>query len=439
MTTTRDRCHTGQLPPCSRMPALFQSLSTLSARRWLLRRWRRHGDLITLRINAGRLASVRNTVLLTRPSHIHQLFSGSPDALYAGESNAVMAPISGPRAVVLADGAEHARLRKLLLPGFTMVALRGYEDLITELAIAEVTSWPLGVPFRAADRMQALTVQVIFQVVFGVTDPGLLARLRHPVESVMNTGPLRLLAFGVRGLRRIPPWRGLAKVRQEFDTLLREVITARRADPNLARRKDVLSRLLRTEDTVSDDDLVDNLVTLLIAGHETTATTMAWLLHQLAHDRELMLRAARAASDGNTAYLEAVIKETMRIHPVLPFAARSLTEPQVMGGCPIPAGTIVAAAIELTQRDPRNFPCPEQFRPERFLGDGPEPDTWIPFGGGARRCLGAGFAMVEMVVVLREILIRYHVRPGLLKPEPERSRHVSKVPAHGARIVVTSR
>lgn len=295
--------------------------------------------------------------------------------------------------------------------------------------------------------MNALTLEVILQVVFGVTDPARLAALRPLVGGIVAIEPLLMLGWFYRRLQSFGPWRRYATIQRELDDVLYAEIADRRTATDLADRDDVLSRLLRVseeqadgeDDRLTDAELRDQLITLLLAGHETTATTLAWALHELARRPELLRRAQQAADEHDDEYLTAVAKEALRLRPVIYEVARRLTEPVELAGHLLPAGTVVAPAIGLVQTDPNNHAEPDEFRPERFLTGQPASNTWIPFGGGVRRCLGAGFALLEASVVLGEVLRRFDIRPGRRLPERQRARNITLVPAHGAKISVTRR
>lgn len=427
-------------PPGLRLPVLVQTLMFGQSRHWLLPLLRRrYGDIYTVRVAPGRTIAV-----LSRPEDIRTVFTGSATVFHAGEGNAILGPVMGRHSVLLVDEDEHKRVRKLLMPAFHGAALRGYQDLIRRLSVAEVERWPAGRVFRSHERMNALTLEVILQVVFGVTDPARLATLRPLVRGIVAIGPLIMLGWFYPRLQRIGPWKRYMSFQAGLDRVLYAEIAERRAADDLADRDDVLSRLLRTgmevpDDQLSDAELRDQLITLLLAGHETTATTLAWALHELARRPAQLRRAQQAADEHDDDYLSAVAKEALRKRPVIYEVARKLTEPVEIGGYRLPAGTVVAPAIGLVQTDPAHFPDPEEFRPERFIDAQPAANTWIPFGGGVRRCLGAGFSLVEASVVLGEVLRRYDVRPATARPEPQQARNITLVPAKGARIVVTPR
>jgi cytochrome P450 len=430
------------LPPGPRWPALAQTVGLLRFRHQFVP-WahRRYGDTFTVRLLPGGAP----LVLFTRPEHAREIFAGDPGVFHAGKGNAILGPIMGEYSLLLQDGAEHKRARRLLMPAFHGSALRGYEELVTELARAEVARWEPGRPFRALDRMNALTLEVILRVVFGVTDEQRLAALRPRVNKTVDIHPAILLGWAFPRLQRLGPWRRTVENQRELDTLIYAEIDERRLAPDLAARTDVLSRLIRIEeegDTLADTELRDQLVTLLLAGHETTATALAWALYELGRDPDQLERAAAAARDGDDAWLDAVLKESMRLHPVIPMVVRTLMKPATIAGREYPAGTTVGPSILIAHSREENHADPDVFRPERFLEEhgnrvGPAVNTWIPFGGGVRRCIGAGFSLMEGVAVLREVLGTYDVTA--VSDDVPKVRNITSVPRDGARITVTAR
>lgn len=427
---------TTALPPGPRWHPLVQSVALLRFRhRFVPWARRRYGDAFTLLLPPQR----RPLVVFNRPEDVKQIFAGDPAYFHAGKGNAILGPIMGEHSLLLVDGEEHKRARKLLMPAFSGQALRGYEDLVTGLAKTEVGSWVEGEPFRALDRMNALTLEVILHVVFGVTDERRLAELRPLVNATVDVSPAVLLGWGVPRLQRIGIWKRTVETSYALDRLLYAEIADRRAAPDLADRTDVLSQLIRVDDggdRLTDPELRDQLVTLLLAGHETTATALAWALYEIGRDPAQLARAQEAARHGDDDHLEAVVKESMRVHPVIPMVVRTLLRPATIGDVDVPAGATVAASILLAHGRADSHPDPQVFRPERFLGHNPAPNTWIPFGGGVRRCIGAGFSVMEGVAVLREILTAYDVRAA--GTDTPKVRNITSVPRRGARIVVTS-
>lgn len=422
------------LPHGPRLPRIVQSSGVLRFRHrfvpWL---HRRYGDVFTVRLLPGH----RSTVFFVRPDAVRDIFAGDPDVFHAGEANSILGPVMGEHSLLLLDGADHRRARALLTPAFSGRALRGYAELVTGIAKTEVGSWVPGVPFRSLDRMNALTLEVIMRVVFGVTDEARLARLRPLVGAVVDVSPAVLLGWALPPLRRVGMWRRAAETVRALDGEVYDLVRERRHAPDLEARTDVLSRLIRADedgDQLTDPELRDQMVTLLLAGHETTATALAWALQELGRDPHQLARAREAARSGDDEWLEAVVKESMRLHPVIPMVVRVLQRPARVGGVDLPAGTTVAASILLAHARAESHPDPDVFRPERFVGTTPAPNTWIPFGGGVRRCLGASFSLMEGVAVLREVLTTFEVRA--LDEETPRVRNITSVPRRGARVVV---
>lgn len=448
MTVTDERFHKMQplpgnvnhlaareLPPGPRWPSLLQSIALVRFRhQFVPAMHKRYGDVFTVRVMPKGSA----LVLFTRPEHAKEIFAGDPEVFHAGKGNAILGPIMGEHSLLLQDSSEHKRARKLLMPAFNGAALRGYQSVVGRLAAEEVDRWTPGVPFRSLDRMNALTLEVILRVVFGVTDEGRLARLRPLVNQTVDVSPAVLLGWGYPFLQRFGPWKATVDNQRRLDEVMYAEIAERRAAPDLAERTDVLSRLLRVEgdDGLSDAELRDQLVTLLLAGHETTATALAWSLHELGRHPDLRARARAAAASGDDDFLEAVLKESMRLHPVIPMVVRHLMKPVTVGGVDLPAGANIGPSILISHARADNHPDPQAFRPERFLDGEVATNTWIPFGGGVRRCIGAGFSLMEGVAVLREVLQRYDVTLPAGVTDYPRVRNITSVPRHGARIVV---
>ncbi|MDI6908764.1 cytochrome P450 [Nocardioides sp.] len=432
------------LPPGPRWPVLVQTAGLLRFRhRFHPYLRRRYGDVFTVRLAPGG----RPLVFFTRPEHAKEIFAGDPEVFHAGKANGILGPIMGEHSLLLQDSREHKRARKLLMPAFNGHALREYQALVAEVARAEVGSWRSGQEFRALDRMNALTLEVILRVVFGVTDQARLAQLRPRVNRTVNISPAVLLGWGYPWLQRFGPWKATVDNQRELDRLMYAEIRDRRTAPDLAERTDVLSRLIlqgedggtpgRPDERLSDNELRDQLVTLLLAGHETTASGLSWALYEAGRDPALLARCQRAAAEGDDDFLDAVLKESLRLHPIIPMVVRTLQAPATVGGWELPKGTTVGPSIIIAHQREDNHPDPDVFRPERFLGQNPPANTWIPFGGGVRRCLGAGFSLMEGVAVLREVFTAYDVE-AIGTDEPK-VRNITSVPRHGARIRVTTR
>ncbi len=423
-------------PPGPRLPPLVQTVLFLVARRQLHRHLRnRYGETFSTRIAGDRLV-----VTLTRPEHIREVFAGSPTIFHAGEGNAILRPVMGEHSLLITDEDEHLRARKLLMPVFNGAALRGYGDLMASLATADATRWPTGRAFPTHPRMNAVTLEIILRVVFGMGEGPRLAELRPRLRRISDIGPLTVLGWSYPNLRRVGRWKANFENLHRINELLYAEIADRKQAGDLADRDDVLSRLLTAGGgELSDQELRDQMITLLLAGHETTATALAWSFHELARRPDIQRRAQQAADDGDEDYLQAVAKEAMRKRPVIQNVARMLTEPTAIAGYRLPAGTIVGPSISLVHSDARLHDDPQDFRPDRFVGKQPEAGTWIPFGGGVRRCIGAGFSLQEAAAVLRAVLTRYDLRPDRAKPEFPKPRNITLTPARGGRVIATPR
>ena len=402
---------------------------------------RRYGDMFTVKI-----ANEGTWVFVTDPGVVKQIFRGDPRLLHAGEANVVLLPVLGSHSVLLLDEDAHMAQRKLMLPSFHGERMRGYEQTMAEVAAREIDRWPAGEPLSAWPTMQAITLEVIMRTVFGVTDGDRVQRLGDVLRSSLSwaTDPRRLARLALLGPRRVAEQGTLQRALKPTDDLIFEEIRSRRDAPDLEQRDDVLSLLLRARhddgSAMSDQELRDELMTLLVAGHETSATALAWALealsrHPAALDR---LRDEVDAGDGDT-YLDAVVQETLRLRPVIALVLRRLTEPMEIGGRLLPAGVNVAPCIYLMHRRADVYDEPRAFRPERFLEQPPGTYTWIPFGGGVRRCLGASFAQFEIKVVLRELVARLEIRPARPRPERRVRRAIVFAPERGGELVVERR
>ncbi len=426
------------LPPGPRLPGLVQTLVVGNLRHQVLPLLkRRYGPVVRMRFMPH-----RDIVMLTDLEDIKTVFSGPVATFHGGEGNIVLKPLMGEHSVLVTDEDLHLRARKLLMPAFNGAALRGYRDMITELTRAELDRWPENRAFGAHDRMRALTLEIILRVVFGVAEGPRLDELRRLIKHLVELGLIHLIGWQTPRLQRYRPWRTYAERQARVDELLYAEISERRRATDLDQRTDVLSRLITVPgdgDELTDVELRDQLVTLLLAGHETTATALAWALHELSRDPAQAAFTTRAADDGDEKALEAVIKEAMRLRPVVGEVVRRLTEDVEIGGYRIPAGFDVMPSIIVVHGEDEHHPDAKVFRPQRFLEGSPPTGSWLPFGGGARRCLGAGFSLMEATIVLRELFGRFTVAPEHARPERTRSRPITLEPARGARIKVTGR
>ncbi|MFZ0090400.1 MAG: cytochrome P450 [Solirubrobacteraceae bacterium] len=426
-----------ELPPGPRLPRAVQTAVWIRGAQWMLDQChRRFGDTFSLRI-----AHQGTWVVLTDPADVQRVFTGDPNVLYAGEGNRILEPVLGSRSVLLLDGPDHLEQRKLMLPAFHGERMKRYGDVMAQIAIEEIERWPRGQIQRLRPRMQAITLEIVLRAVFGVTDPDRLADLRFALRRLLNmvTEPRRvavMIALGPARMGQFPPFR---RDRDRVDRLLYAEIATRRTT-DLAARTDIMSLLLaaRREDgsPMSDRDLRDELLTLLVAGHETTANALAWACERLARHPEKLRRLADEARAGSDTYLTAVVQETLRLRPVISIVNRVLKAPMRFAGYDLPAGVAVVPCIYLVHRRPDVYPNPHAFEPERFLDRPPGTYTWIPFGGGVRRCLGAAFAQFEMEVVLRELALRTVIRPTRPHAEPVLRRAVTETPRHDAEVIV---
>jgi cytochrome P450 len=431
------------LPPGPRGPAVYQSLRLmLSPIDYLERCLRRFGDVFTLRfVGMGDLVYVADT------EAIKGIFTGDASVFRAGEANQIMEPVLGERSVLLLDEDEHLRERRLLLPPFHGERVRRYRELVGEIAAAEIARWPRGRPFELRPRMQAITLEVILRAVFGIQEAERLDRLRALLPRMLDHGTVVVwMPFLRRDLGPGSPWRRFLRVRAEVDELLYDEIARRREAADLEEREDVLSMLLQTrsegQGPLTQKELRDELMTLLLAGHETTATGLAWAFERLTRNPRVMhrLRESLDEEDEGEAYLEAVAKETLRARPVVYDVARKLGVPATVKGWELPAGAYVVPSITAVHLLRGIYEDAAEFRPERFLdGDQPDSYAWIPFGGGRRRCIGAAFATMEMKAVLAEVVRHVEVRAADPKPERMKLHNVTLKPAKGARVVVADR
>jgi cytochrome P450 family 135 len=418
------------LPPGPPEPRLAQMLQWLSRPVAYAERQRdRYGEAFTARIEE------RPWVMLGDPEDVRTVFTAGPARVNAGEANAILRPTLGSHSLLLLDGEEHLRQRKLMLPSFHGERVDRYREIMREATERSVASWPVGEAFALRPRTQAITLEVIMRAVFGLEEETAVARLREPLRRMLDWAgnPAALFVVAVAGpdhpfVRRVLARRYLEPVDRELHAL----IAARRTAPDLAERDDILSTLMLARDErgepMTDVELRDELLTLLLAGHETTATSLAWAVERLVrHPGGL----ERLAHDGD--YADAVVKEILRLRPVVAVVLRRLREPLSVGGRELPAGTTVAPCILLVHRREDIYPDPEAFRPERFLDRSPGTYSWIPFGGGVRRCLGAAFAQVEMQVVLQTLALTVRLE-AVGEAEGVRRRGVTLVPARGGEV-----
>jgi cytochrome P450 family 135 len=426
------------LPPRPRMSRALQTAIWSRQAQWMLEQCRsRFGPIFRLNI-----ANEGTWVIVSDPEVVKDVFTGDPRVFHAGEGNQILRPILGQNSVLVLDEKPHISQRRLLLPPFHGERMQGYGEKMAEIAAREIESWPIGTPYKLRPRMQAITLEIILETVFGVHGGARMEPLRAALRDFLDltTNPRVLLPVILAGPERINRFPAFRRRIGRVDELIYGEITERRAAEDLEQRDDILSMLVaaRHEDgsPMSDPEIRDELLTLLVAGHETTATALSWAMERLTRHPQKLERLRDETLAGDESYLTATIQETLRLRPVIVIVIRKLTESVELGGYELPAGVAVAPCIHLIHRDPEIYPEPDSFVPERFLDDPPGTYTWIPFGGGVRRCLGASFAQFEMSVVLRELVKRHQVRPA--KPASERPfrRAITETPRHDAEVVL---
>jgi cytochrome P450 len=433
------------LPPGPPYPSAIQSIGFWTRPLAFLRQCReRYGRRFTIRLPLS-----PPFVMLTDPAEVKEVFTAPPDVLRPGQGARVLEPIVGSNSVLLLDESAHMSQRKLLLPAFHGERMERLSGLMEEVTSEELDRLPRGVPVELHPRMQDLTLRIILRAVFGL-DPGeRFDTLRERLQAMLEFGdrPISLMpppkdGVAARVLERVGPFAHFVRMQAEVDALIFELIGERRAEG--ADRDDVLAMLLEArhddDSPMSEQEIRDELMTLLIAGHETTASTLAWAFERLRHDPRVLGRLVDEIDAGDDAYLTATIQETLRIRPVLPnVAPRLVAKPIEIGGWTYPVGCSLVLNGYLIHHDPEIYPEPDRFQPERFLDEQPGTYTWIPFGGGRRRCLGASFAMLEMKIVLRKALATFELKPEAASPEVARRRNITVRPSGGAQAVLAER
>lgn len=435
MTTT-------SLPAGPTAPAAWQTAA------WLLRPTafmegaaRRFGHVFTIR-----LAGLGDVVLVADPPLIKQVFTGDIEQLHAGEAARILEPLVGRHSLLLLDEHAHLAQRRVMLPPFHGAQIAGYTATMAQIADASVSRWPVGEPFALLPVMGELTLDVIVRVIFGVREDDRRDALRRALRELLESRGWRL-GFQIPLFRRAPlgrgPWARFLRLRDRVDSLVFDEIARRRAADDLNARSDTLSLLLqaRHEDgsELSDRELRDELVTLLLAGHETTAITLAWIFDILFRRPDVEQRLREEIATGGHAYADAVVREALRLRPVVPIVARRLTTPLELGDHLLPAGAIVSPAIYLTQRRADLYPSPATFRPERFLDITPDTYAWLPFGGGVRRCIGASFALLEARIVLQRVLRAARLEAASPRPARVAQRAVVLAPHDGTTAILRRR
>jgi len=436
------------LPAGPRAHPFLQTLAWSLAPTWVMDRCaRRFGETFTITFWPSRM----QLVLVSAPEDVKRVFTAPPELAPSSAGNSPVRGVMGQHSVLTLTGPEHMRQRKLLLPPFHGERMREYEQTIVQATREDMAGWPLGEPMPLQERTRAITLEVILRAVFGV-EAERMGRLREAIAGLlapMHPARLLLIALRMPNLERPPG--AIGRALDRLDAVIHDELGRRRRQADLAERTDILSLLMQARDEqgqeMTDLELRDELVTLLLAGHETTATSVAWALERLVRHPEELARLVAEIDEGGERYMTAVVNETLRVRPVVPLVARMLTGELELRDHRLPAGTRVMPSIYLTNRNPRVYEDAAEFRPERFLESSPETFSWIPFGGGIRRCIGASFAQLEMRLILRTMLAELEPslpparlrRPGrrgrLGSGEWNRRRAITLVPARGARVV----
>jgi cytochrome P450 family 135 len=428
-------------PPAVPLPKAVQSARFIVRPISFMEHWRRRlGETF-----GASLYGPGDVVFVSSAESLKALFTRDRINTIAPGRNIVLSPLLGEGSLLRQEGEEHLRRRKLMLPPFHGDRMRAYEETIEEATREAIGSWRTGEPFALHPTMQDITLEVILRAVFGVEDTGRHDELSEALTEILAaTATPRAVGLIFPVLRDTPPYRRLAGLISRVDGLLASEVSERRADPAVDEREDILSMLVaaRFDDgsQMSDAEIRDQLMTLLLAGHETTATALAWAFDLLFRHPEAFERVREEARAGDDhQYLDAVIDETLRVRPVVPFTGRELREPTTLDGYDYEPGQVILAAIWLAHTRPDLYADPYTFRPERFLGDSPETYSWVPFGGGTRRCIGASFAELEMRVALRTILRECDLGPATDRPERPMRRNVTMSPAQGTPAVLRRR
>ena len=440
-----------QLPPGPKIPPLLQALHLwLRPTRFLDDCYDRFGDCFTIRI-----PGFPPQVIFCDPDAVKEIFAGDGDQLCAGRANLVLKPVLGDHSLLVLDGPQHLRERRMMQPPFHGERMKAYFETIRSITSRAIDGWPVGRPFRIHPETQAITLDVIISTVFGMEEGADFTKLRSLlIRGTSSVNPLTLLPRLQVDLGPLSPWGRFVRLRHETNDFLCEEI-AKRKRIDLDARSDVFSILIRARDengqAMNDQELAEEMGTLLAAGHETTATALAWAFcHILEHPRVLEIireELRRVVGDGpllsehlqELKYLDATVKETLRLTPIIPDVGRRLERPMRIGGRHLPAGVNASPSIYLAHRRPSAWPDPEKFDPERFLKGRPGLYEFFPFGGGIRRCLGMAFALYEMKVVLAQVLTRASLRktPGY-RPRAVR-RNITLAPAKGMPVVLEKR
>ena len=419
----------------SAFAAAYAIAYLVGGERRMLRLIRRYGPIMTMPI-----LSLGNVAIVSDPELVKQVFTAPADVLLGGEGVGPAAAIYGSGSMFVQEEPEHLRRRKLLTPPLHGAALNSYVPIMENSARAAMHGWPVDRPFEMLYAARALTLDVIVRVIFGVDDPDEVRRLGRPFERLLNLGVSEQLTarYALRRVGALRFWPQRDKANMEIDDVVMPLIAQRRNDPRLSEQLDILALLMcaRGDDGegLSDSEIRDDLITLILAGHETTATTLAWIFDLLLHHPDALRRVQAEAMSGEEAFTTAVINETLRVRPPAPFTARVAAQPFPVGGYLVEAGTRIVVHIIAINRNPHIYEHPNEFRPERFLGTRPETYAWVPFGGGVKRCLGAAFTVRELITVLHTLLREGEFSAVDEDPEKIVRRSIMLAPRFGTRV-----
>jgi cytochrome P450 family 135 len=426
-----------RLPAGPRAPGVVQTLAWMYRPIPFIERChRRFGPIFTLRLGPG-----RNTVVVAELEAARTVLTGDPEVYRAGDANGILRPVVGPNSLLVLDGPEHMSHRRILLPAFGPEHGSAFAERVADVAARRIERWRPGQTLRLQEEMEAISFEVILRVAFGVEDTERGERFRRLIPEMMRrcSSPFTLLPYFRRELGGITPYARLRRVLDELDQLFAGAIADRRRE-GPREGADILSLLVAATDAdgepLDDGAIRDELLTTVMAGYETTTSALAWSLERLLRSPSALDRLLAELGSGSEQYLDAVVKETLRIRPVVPVVARKLAADAKVGNHTLPAGSVLLVSVLQVHRDPLLYEDPEEFWPERFLEGEQEGGLWIPFGGGVRRCLGANFAQLEMKVVLRTVLSSARLEAEDPAPERVTRRRFTFAPARGARATV---
>jgi cytochrome P450 len=437
----RAKTEVASVPPGPRVHHSIQALRWIrDPVRFLEKGRRRYGPIF-----AARFGPSQWVAFVSDPGAVREVMAGNPDEVRTGDANGLFRPAVGPSSILLLDGDEHLRHRRLMLPAFTRSHTELFSETIEDATREQLERWPIGRAFAIQPEMEKIAFTTILRMAFGLQSGQREERIRElfPLMMDMCDRAVNLLPWFRHDLGGLSPWGRLMGVIDELDDLLRAEIRDRRADPAVEARQDLLSLLCRVRQAdgspMTESELRDELMTMLMAGQETTSAALAWAFERLVRNPDALDRLTLELADGGEDYLDAVIREVLRLRPPIPVIARKLKAPMRLGEYLIPSDWVVMPSIYLLHREPSLFPRPDEFVPERFLTDAARSKAWIPFGGGTRRCLGANLAQLQMKIVLRTVLPRVRLVAASAAPEPIRRRRFAFSPAKDAVVLITER